>query len=312
MTRITFHSARSNCLYGQRDAGGDDVGGVFRVTAVTAGCLGGIGSAVYGLMIEQSKRARRAIGSPTAEPPCADGVYLPDGSGPLCPDDAEAVDAIRLAVLGDSSAAGLGAEHADALPGVAIARGLADESGRAVRLSTFAVSGSTSRQLAAQVELAVPGRPDVVVVLIGANDVTNLTPPPVAAGLLADAVRRLRSFGAAVVVGTCPDLGVVQPIRQPLRGFVHTWSVTLARLQRTAVRQAGGSAVALADLLAGEFLARPDYFSSDRYHPSGLGYAAVAAVMLPAVCAALGVDVSAASVVPLPTHHDPADLAVAA
>ena len=287
--------------------------GMFRTTAVAAGCLGGIGSAVYGLMIEQSKRARRVIGAPAEKPPHADGVYLPDGTGPLSPAEPRAIDAIRLAVLGDSSAAGLGAECADALPGVAVARGLAEESGRPVRLSTFAVSGSTSRHLAGQVELAVADRPDVVVALIGANDVTNLIPPQVAAGLLADAVHRLRAFGATVVVGTCPDLGVVRPIRQPLRGFVHTWSLTLARFQRTAVRQAGGHTVPLGELLGAEFLARPDYFSSDQYHPSGLGYAAVAAVLLPTVCAAMGVDVSAgATVIPLPARRSPADLAVAA
>lgn len=260
--------------------------GLFRAAAVTAGCVGGIGTAVYRLMVEQSRQARRTIGSPTTKPLRADGVYLPTGAGPL---GSSAVDGeLRLAVLGDSSAAGLGAESPDRLPAVVVARGLARRADRPVRLDTYAVSGSTSRQLDDQVELALVGRPDIVLVLIGANDVTSLTPPQTAATLLGGAVRRLREAGAEVVVGTCPDLGVVKPIQQPLRGLVRTWSLTLARLQRAAVQQAGGAVVPLADLLAADFATRADYFSDDQFHPSGLGYAAAAAVLLPALCTTLG------------------------
>jgi lysophospholipase L1-like esterase len=256
---------------------------------MAAGCIGGLSTAMYTLMFEQSKRARRIIGKPYGSPLRADGVYLPDGTGPLSPGDSRAADPIRLAVLGDSSAAGLGAEVPDHLPGVLVARGLAEEAERPVRLDTYAVSGSTSRDLTPQVELALANGPDVALALIGANDVTKRIHPQVAAALLGDAVRRLRSEGVAVVVGTCPDLGVVRPIPQPLRGFARTWSLTLARLQRAAVQRAGGYAVPLADLLASEFLTRADYFSRDQFHPSDAGYQATAAVLLPPVCAAMGV-----------------------
>ena len=267
--------------------------GLIRTTAVAAGCFGGLG-AMYGLLSEQSKRARRMIGLPTDEPLRADGLYLPDGTGPLAGSAADGAGvragvAIRLAVLGDSSAAGLGAEVPGHLPGVLVARGLAEESERPVQLYTYAVSGSTSRDLAPQVELALSSSPDVVLIVIGANDVTQRLHPQTAAGLLGEAVRRLRAEGVAVVVGTCPDLGVVRPIPQPLRGFARTWSRTLARLQRAAVQRAGGRAVPLADLLASEFLTRAEFFSRDQFHPSDAGYQAAAAVLLPVVCAAIGV-----------------------
>lgn len=264
--------------------------GLFRTTAMAAGCFGGLG-AMYGLLSEQSKRARRAIGQPTSAPLRADGVYLPDGTGPLaaCHARATAPDPIRVAVLGDSSAAGVGAEVEGHLPGVLVARGLAEESERPVRLDTYAVSGCTSRDLAPQVELALANSPDVVLMLIGANDVTKRIAPQAAAAMLGEAVRRLRAEGVAVVVGTCPDLGVVRLIPQPLRGVVRTWSLTLARLQRAAVQRAGGRAVPLADLLASEFLTRSDFFSRDQFHPSDAGYEAAASVLLPAVCAAVGV-----------------------
>jgi lysophospholipase L1-like esterase len=263
------------------------VAGLVRTTAMAAGCFGGV-SAAYGLLFEQSKRARRMIGLlATGASLRADGVYLPDGTGPL---DAGPLDAgpIRLAMLGDSLAVGLGAETESHLPGVLVASGLAEESGRPVRLDTYAVSGSTSRDLALQVELALADAPDVALILIGANDVTKRIRLQTAATLLGEAVRRLRAEGVAVVVGTCPDLAVVRSIPQPLRGVVHTWSLTLSRLQRAAVYHAGGHAVSLADLLTPEFLIRADYFSSDRFHPSGAGYEAAVAVLLPTVCAAVG------------------------
>ncbi|HEY3260480.1 MAG TPA: SGNH/GDSL hydrolase family protein [Pseudonocardiaceae bacterium] len=241
------------------------------------------------MLSEQSRRARRIIGMPPTAPLRADGVYLPDGTGPLPVGDATAEAPIRLAVLGDSSAAGVGAEVEAHLPGVLVARGLAEESERPVRLDTYAVSGSTSRDLTPQVELALANTTDVVLALIGANDVTKLIPPRTAAAQLGEAVRRLGASGVAVVVGTCPDLGVIRPIPQPLRGVARSWSLTLARLQRVAVQRAGGRAVPLADLLAAEFLTRADLFARDQFHPSDAGYEAAAAVLLPAVCAAVGV-----------------------
>ncbi|HEY0640743.1 MAG TPA: SGNH/GDSL hydrolase family protein [Pseudonocardiaceae bacterium] len=262
--------------------------GTMRTTAMAFGCVGGLGGAVYGLISGQSRRARRAIGYPKGSAPYADGVYLPDGTGPLPSDDPRAVRPIRLAVLGDSSAAGIGADTAEQVPGALVARGLAEEAEQAVRLTTYAVSGATSRELLEQAGRAAADRPDVAVAMIGGNDVTKRLAPQTAAALLGRAVRVLRDTGAEVIVGTCPDLGVVRPIPQPLRGLLHTWSRTLARLQNNAVRGAGGHPVPFADLLAAEFMARADLFSRDQFHPSGAGYEAAAAVLLPRVCAALG------------------------
>src|SRR5262249_44286660 len=67
----------------------------------------------YGLLAEQSKRARRVIGRPHGRPLRADGVYLPGGSwsdGPLPVDDQRAAGSLRFTMIGDSSAAGLGVD----------------------------------------------------------------------------------------------------------------------------------------------------------------------------------------------------------
>ena len=107
---------------------------------------------------------------------------------------------------------------------------------------------------------------------------------------LEQTVRRIRALGSEVVVGTCPDLGTIQPIRQPLRALVQRWSRDLAAAQTVAVVEAGGRTVSLGDLLGPEFAQSPhEMFSKDRFHPSAAGYARAAAALLPSVCAALGV-----------------------
>ena len=256
--------------------------------AVGAGSVGTVAGATYGLLVEQSRRARTAIGRTTEQPPRADGLYPPDG-GPV---GAAGTAALELVALGDSTAAGLGCSDPEELPGVLLARGLAEETDRPVRLTTHAVVGATTRVLGAQVEAALAGDhpPDAAVIIIGANDVTAKLSVAGSAERLAAAVRRLRGAGTVVVVGTCPDLGAIRPIPQPLRSLVRTWSLQLARAQRAAVAESGGHAVAVADLLSPEFLTRPDaLFSADRFHPSAAGYEAAAALLLPALCAELGV-----------------------
>ncbi|HWC82575.1 MAG TPA: SGNH/GDSL hydrolase family protein [Pseudonocardiaceae bacterium] len=256
---------------------------LLRTTALTVGALGGLSSAAYGLLSEQSRRARRVIGIPESPPLNADGVYTPEHQS-------REVAPLRFAVLGDSSAAGLGVDTPEQLPGVLLARGLAEEAGRPVRLSTYAVSGSTTRDLAEQVDLAVADPPDLALLIIGANDVTVKLGVRTSARLLGEQVDRLHAAGIALVMGTCPDLGAIRPIPQPLRSIAGEWSRMLAKAQRAEVLRAGAVPVPLADLLSPEFFTRPaELFSKDRFHPNAAGYEAAAAVLLAPLCAAAGI-----------------------
>lgn len=260
----------------------------FRTAAVVAGAVGGLSGAAYGLLSEQAKRARVAIGLPDHDPLNADGVYLADGSGPW--PRGTGAEPVRFAVIGDSSAAGLGVDTPEQLPGTLLARGLAEEANRPVLLRTYAISGSTTRDLPDQVNQALADPPEVALVIIGANDVTDRLSVQQSARLLGSQLARLRDAGVRSVVGTCPDLGAVRPIPQPLRWVAQSWSLLLARAQRTEVERAGAVPVSLAALLSPEFFARPDdLFSPDRFHPNAAGYEAAAAVLLAPVCSAAGV-----------------------
>ncbi|MCT2585617.1 SGNH/GDSL hydrolase family protein [Actinophytocola gossypii] len=259
---------------------------VLKALMLGAGSVGGLSGAAYGLLNGQSKRARTIIGKTVALPLNADGVYLPDGSGPVADEPA---DPLSFAVLGDSLAAGLGAETVGRLPGVILAKGLAEESGRPVRLATHAVGGSRTSDLEVQVDVALIQPPDLVLVIVGGNDVTSRMRVGTSAEVLADQVARLRRAGTTVVVGTCPDLDIVQPIPQPLRTIASRWGLALARAQRRRLEQQGVRTVSLAALVSPEFRQRPDeLFSDDRFHPNGAGYELAASVMLAPLCDAAG------------------------
>lgn len=240
----------------------------------------------YGLLALQARLARGTIGEPTAQPPQADGVFGTTGT-----DGHPGIRAgppLQLVVLGDSSAAGLGVDSSAQTPPALLATGVAEAAGRLVCVTTFAAVGAMSRDLAAQVDRAIAVGPDAAVIMIGTNDVTHRVRVPDAVRHLAAAVTRLREFGCEVVVGTCPDLGTIEPIAPPLRWVARRWSRQLAAVQTIAVVEAGGRTVSLGDLLGPDFAARPsEMFSPDRFHPSASGYASAAAAMLPSLLAAL-------------------------
>jgi lysophospholipase L1-like esterase len=212
---------------------------------------------------------------PAASAPSVAGVFgaATPGGGPL-----------RIILLGDSTAAGVGASSTRTTVGGRLARLLAVDSGRRVELSSVAASGARAKDLAAQVQRALAGeRPDVAVVLVGANDTTHLTRRSEVERELGEAVRRLVGSGSRVVVGTCPDMGAPRVFPPPLRQLAAWRGEAIAASQAETVRAAGGVPVDLARLTGSAFRADPRTFATDRYHPSDRGYEFWAAALLPAV-----------------------------
>jgi lysophospholipase L1-like esterase len=259
-----------------------------RKIAATAAYGGGIGAAGigvlglvgFGVLRVEAKLARRIVGQPFDGAPDDNGRY---GSGLGYP--------VQLLVLGDSSAAGMGADTAQQTVGAIIAHGVSALSGRPVQLTNVAVIGAESSGLARQLADAMEevDNPDVAVILIGANDVTHRIDKSIAVRHLAQTVSALRGTDCQVIVGTCPDLGTIEPVAQPLRLLARRWSRDLAAAQTVAVIEAGGRTVSLGDLLGPQFATmKREMFSHDGFHPSPAGYARVASALLPSVCDVLG------------------------
>jgi lysophospholipase L1-like esterase len=247
--------------------------------AFGGGGLSVLGASLYGVLRAEARVARRIIGVNGNRVPDASGWYGRSRPGP----------AIKVVLLGDSSAAGYGVDTVEQTPGALLGSGIAEKANRRVHLHEFCRVGALSSELPGQVEAALLIEPDVAVILIGANDVTHAILPSASVRHLSEAVRRLQDADVAVLVGTCPDLGTVQPIPQPLRQVARSWSRRLAAAQTIAVVEAGGRTVSLGSILGPEFAAAPAVlFGPDHFHPSATGYAAMAAVLIPSTLAALG------------------------
>lgn len=250
------------------------------------GGFGLLGAAGFGVFWQEVRLTRRAIPR-IGHAPLPPGEYGAEHAGPP----------LRLAMLGDSSAAGVGCEDALDTPGAQLAQALADR-GRRVLLDVLAVSGSLSKDLDPQVSRCLVTAPDVAVICIGANDVVNFVHPDRAVPHLVDAVARLHEAGVAVVVATCPDFGALGWLPQPLGEYARRVSRRMARAQLRAVLAEGAVPVEVGNLLGPVFAARAaEMFSHDRFHPSPAGYREAARLFLYGVLAALDE--------PLPEVPDP-------
>jgi lysophospholipase L1-like esterase len=182
---------------------------------------------------------------------------------------------IRFRVLGDSLAAGVGCARAEQSIGYL----LADElraAGHEVDLTVHAVPGARSADLAPQVRAAVRAGVDLALVVIGANDLTRLTPPEVGARLLHDTVADLTRAGARTIVVTAPDMGVLAHVPPAFREMASQASRAYARAQADAATAAGGVVAHVGPEVFARFASDERLFSADRFHPSAAGYAVMA------------------------------------
>ncbi len=248
-------------------------GGAFALSAA------GVVTAGRRLVRHQAAAARGVIGKPFGEDAfIADRTYRRRFDGRL-----------DLLLLGDSIAAGLGAERPKQTLGARLAKGLGKRTERGVRLTTGAQVGAESSWLAGQLDSLPAGyRADVAVIVVGGNDVTHGVPVHEAIRHLTRCIDALRADGTLVVVATCPDLGALTAVPQPLRTLASQASRRLAGAQRRAARRHGAYVVSLGSVLRPVFAAEPEVmFSADRFHPSSAGYQRAARAILPVILTAL-------------------------
>jgi EmrB/QacA subfamily drug resistance transporter len=204
--------------------------------------------------------------------PTPDGRYTPGEGDPL-----------RLTLLGDSLARGLGALTPRDTLGAHLADGLAQGTGRPVDLEVLARVGATTKGVQRQVARAVTRSPGIAVIIVGANDAMLPLPISWTARRFGKALDDLGGAGWKLVVVPCPDLGRTPGLRSLVRLLAAPRARRLARLQERAALEVQA---VIAPSSVEKFLVRPtELLSSDGLHPSPLGYAFQAARMLPSLIA---------------------------
>ena len=129
---------------------------------------------------------------------------------------------LRLLIVGDSSAAGVGVATQDQALSGYLTRKLAQQSMRRVRWHLIARSGVSSAHILALVQEAAPAAADVAVVLLGVNDVIEQLPTQRAVACKAELADWLIAHCGVrhVVFSPLPPMGEFPLLRPPLRWVV--------------------------------------------------------------------------------------------
>lgn len=101
---------------------------------------------------------------------------LPEPPGPRAGREGRGGEELRLLVVGDSSAVGVGAPHQDLALARPLARQLAQRLDAVVRWTLLAQTGLTSASALAYLKASDVPSADIAIAIVGVNDITNQVP----------------------------------------------------------------------------------------------------------------------------------------
>lgn len=209
------------------------------------------------VVIPQGRRLRRSV------------PHVPDAALPWA-GELDGPRALRVLVLGDSTAAGVGAatQH-EALPG-RLARALHDRTGRGIRWRAVGENGARSSDLVARfLDEALAEPVDLLFLTIGANDAMGMRSP---AAFRRDVARVLaavdeRNPCVFVLMSSLPVFGRFALLPQPLRTALYRHSLALEGAVRSLI-EARPRSVMSTD--PPPYAA--DFWADDLFHPGPSGY----------------------------------------
>ncbi|MBX3195293.1 MAG: SGNH/GDSL hydrolase family protein [Microbacteriaceae bacterium] len=177
---------------------------------------------------------------------------------------------LRLLVLGDSTAAGVGAAtQEEALPG-RLGAVLRERAGRGIHWRAVGENGATARDLVTRyLDEALAEPADLLFLTIGANDSLALR----GAGAFRRDVARVldavaeRNPGAATLVSSLPVFGRFALLPQPLRRTLYRHSLALEGAVRELVARRPRTVMSVDPPAYAD-----DFFATDLFHPSASGY----------------------------------------
>lgn len=177
---------------------------------------------------------------------------------------------LRLLVLGDSTAAGVGVDsQADGLPGN-LARSISAHSGRGVQWTAMGANGATARDLLERfIDTATAESYDIVFLTIGANDALTIRSRAAFGRDIRSLLSRLRAASpdATILMSSLPAFFRFVLLPNPLRFNLYLHSQSLESEARAIVSRTPGAHMSPPP---------PPYtdgfFATDLFHPSAIGY----------------------------------------
>lgn len=206
---------------------------------------------------------------------------LPTASGPARGTAGYGDPRRRLLVIGESTAAGVGADrHTRALPGFLAAQ-VSGRLGGTVTWMVRGKSGATARKILAELVPAGQDPFDVTVLTVGVNDLFDRRAPRPWAGDLVGLIKALSGENGRtqVIVSGMPPVHRVPAIPQPLRFVLGRRARAMDRVMRQVSADCGATYVPM----DGAMTRDGGLFAPDGFHPSEAGYRAWARVLAEAV-----------------------------
>ncbi|MEV7012742.1 SGNH/GDSL hydrolase family protein [Streptosporangium sp. NPDC051022] len=182
---------------------------------------------------------------------------------------AGAGEPLRVAVLGESTAAGVGVTtHEEGLAGC-LARALAVRAARPVSWQVAARSGINTRATTAELVPLLESA-DAVVAVLGVNELLELNWPSRFGRQLRELVGTVRGRipGVPIVVTGMPPVSRFPALPQPLRAVMGLRARALDRVMRETAADVAGVTYAAVDVPAEP----AGFFARDGFHPSARGY----------------------------------------
>jgi lysophospholipase L1-like esterase len=195
---------------------------------------------------------------------------------------------LTYVVMGDSTAAGEGASSYKTGIAQVTARYLAEN--HKVTYRNVAIAGARTQDvLNTQVAKAISYKPDLVLLSIGANDVTHLTASAHVRESAQEIINRLiaANCNVKIVLTGSPAMGAVPRLPQPLRWLAGVRTDQLNKVFVGLVNSNHLTFAPIAEKTGPQFERNHALFAADHFHPNDQGYATWVAVLNPALHVAL-------------------------
>lgn len=197
-------------------------------------------------------------------------LRLPDADGPRSGTTGSREPALRLLVTGESTTAGVGAEHSEQALPCQLAQALSQQSGQTIHWCADGVTGCKLAEVEQRLRRHPP-QADLVVIFSGVNDTTGLTSLSRWHTGARNTVRLAGHNGARVVFLAVPPMEHFTALPQPLRTLAGLRADLLNRTLRSVAQEDSRC-----EFIDWQIPITPDHLASDGYHPSASGYQAIA------------------------------------
>lgn len=181
---------------------------------------------------------------------------------------------LRYVILGDSTAVGQGGTYENGIA-VETAKHLAAK-GYQVSYQNFAISGARVNDvLTKQLEPSLDETPDVILLSIGANDVTGFTKlGDVRRDMVAiiDKIYQKNSNAKIIITGS-PEMGSVPRFPWPTNWLATQKTKRINKVFEEVAAAKNVTFARIAEETGQTFRDHPEYFAADTFHPLDIGYA---------------------------------------